>query len=440
MNILPFQLATTNDLLTSRAGLVCVAELMKSLNFSNLVDTHFPVPGSNRGFKPSAFVNSLVLMLHDGGECLDDLRHLRDDSALRELLSLKHVPQADSAGDWLRRLGQQGVLAVVEINRTVLSASLHKCQEVTLDIDATEICSANRDAKYTYNKNQGFMPMVGHIAETGQIVASDFRAGNVAPAKDNMAFIEQCQQALPKGVSITHLRIDAAGYQTAIIRHCLDQGIEFAIRAKMSQNLRSLIISRPESDWEPLIGRNDQPRDGESTCQVVHTIGDLETSFTVVVQRKPLSGQVDLAFDIEGEVVDEVTHEGYLYRAIATNRTALSNSDVIHWYNQRAEHSENRIKELKLDFGANRLPCGDFDANALYFAICTLAYNLFALMRMLLPAQWEACRATTIRWRLYALAGKVVRHGRSVTLKLTQSGVQLLAEILSRIKAFPLPI
>jgi hypothetical protein len=440
MNILPFQLATTNDLLTSRAGLVCVAELMKSLNFSNLVDTHFPVPGSNRGFKPSAFVNSLVLMLHDGGECLDDLRHLRDDSALRELLSLKHVPQADSAGDWLRRLGQQGVLAVVEINRTVLSASLHKCQEVTLDIDATEICSAKRDAKYTYNKNQGFMPMVGHIAETGQIVASDFRAGNVAPAKDNMAFIEQCQQALPKGVSITHLRIDAAGYQTAIIRHCLDQGIEFAIRAKMSQNLRSLIISRPESDWEPLIGRNDQPRDGESTCQVVHTIGDLETPFTVVVQRKPLSGQVDLAFDIEGEVVDEVIHEGYLYRAIATNRTALSNSDVIHWYNQRAEHSENRIKELKLDFGANRLPCGDFDANALYFAICTLAYNLFALMRMLLPAQWEACRATTIRWRLYALAGKVVRHGRSVTLKLTQSGVQLLAEILSRIKAFPLPI
>jgi hypothetical protein len=378
-------------------------------------------------------------MLHDGGECLDDLRHLRTDKALRELLSLKDVPQADSTGDWLRRLGQQGVSAVAEINRSLLSASLHKRQEVTLDIDATEICSAKRDAKYTYNKNQGYMPMVGHIAETGQIVASDFRAGNVAPAKDNMAFIKQCQQALPNGVSITHLRIDAAGYQTAIIRHCLDQEIEFAIRAKMSQNLRSLIISRPESDWQPLIGRDGQARHGESVCQVVHTIGDLESPFTVVVQRKTLSGQVDLAFDIDGEVVDEVIHDGYLYRAIATNRRALSNSDVIHWYNQRAEHSENRIKELKLDFGANRLPCGDFDANALYFAVCTLTYNLFALMRMLLPAQWESCRVTTIRWRLYALAGKVVRHGRSVTLKLTQSGVQLLAEILSRIRAFPLP-
>lgn len=59
--------------------------------------------------------------------------------------------------------------------------------------------------------NRGFMPKVGRIAETGQIDASDFRAGNVAPARDNMAFIEQCQQALPKGVSITHLRIDTGG-------------------------------------------------------------------------------------------------------------------------------------------------------------------------------------------------------------------------------------
>jgi hypothetical protein len=74
-----------------------VAELMKSLDFSNLVDRHFPVPGSNRGFKPSALINSLVLMLDDGGPCLDDLRHLRVDTGLRELLSLKDVPQADFA-------------------------------------------------------------------------------------------------------------------------------------------------------------------------------------------------------------------------------------------------------------------------------------------------------------------------------------------------------
>jgi len=41
---------------------------------------------------------------------------------------------------------------------------------------------------------------------------------------------------------------------------------------------------------------------------------------------------------------------------IATNRDELSDSQIIHCYNQRAEDSENRIKELKLDFGGDNYP------------------------------------------------------------------------------------
>ena len=104
---------------------------------------------------------------------------------------------------------------------------------------------------------------------------------------------------------------------------------------------------------------------------------------------------------------------------------------MVHWYNQRAEHSENRIKELKIDFGAERMPCADFNANALYFALCALAYNLFALMRSLLPVRFERCRAKTIRWRLYALAGKVVMHGRKLYLKVKASHKSLLEEVLN---------
>ena len=123
MNILPFELESTNDFLTSRAGLVCAAELMKSLSLTDLLDNHFPTPGSNRGFKPSTFVNSLILMMHDGGKCLDDLRFIRNDLALRQLIGLKTVPQADSTGGWLRRLGQRGVSGIAKVNRSVLKRS-----------------------------------------------------------------------------------------------------------------------------------------------------------------------------------------------------------------------------------------------------------------------------------------------------------------------------
>ena len=102
-----------------------------------------------------------------------------------------------------------------------------------------------------------------------------------------------------------------------------------------------------------------------------------------MIQRHPIRQSV---LDLD-EDTDSQAHcaEGFIYRAIATNRSALSDSEVIHWYNQRAEDSENRIKELELDFGGDTLPCSDFNANTWYFHIDALSYNLFALMRQLLP-------------------------------------------------------
>ena len=49
---------------------------------------------------------------------------------------------------------------------------------------------------------------------------------------------------------------------------------------------------------------------------------------------------------------------------------------------------------------------------ALYFLITALSYNVFALMRQLLPGELAQHRAITIRWRLYAIAAKVVKTGR----------------------------
>ncbi len=71
------------------------------------------------------------------------------------------------------------------------------------------------------------------------------------------------------------------------------------------------------------------------------------------------------------------------YRAIATNQDNWADNQIVHWYNQRAEGSENRIKELKLDFGGGTLPSSNFEANAIYFLTSTLSYNLFVLMRQL---------------------------------------------------------
>ena len=341
MHILPYTIANTNDLLTGRGGLVCVAELMRQIGFSSWVERYFPRPGSNRGYQPAEIVTLWMLMLHEGARCLEDVRHLRRDRALRKLLGLRRLPSADMLGDWLRRLGQDavGINALVEVNRRLLKLALRGCVEVTLDIDATPALAAKRTAQRTYLGEKGYMPMLGHIEATGQ-----------------------------------------------------------------------------------------------ETCQGVWAMDKYKTPFTLVVQRCRKGGQQALDLD-EGEdgLDDETTMTDgrYIYRELATNRNELTESEIVHWYNQRGEDSENRIKELKSDFAGERLPCEQFDANALYFHLCVTAYNLFVLLRHALPPEWHTCRAPTFRWRVYALAAKVVSHARRVYLKFQPDQADLIKTLLA---------
>lgn len=440
MNILPHKRATTNDQLTSRAGLMAIAQVMESIGLSERIDQQFPSPKSNRGFSPSTFVETLILMQHEGGFHLDDVRHIRDDKALRTVLGLKKMPQASSLGSWLRRMGKDNHSAIAwrEVNKAILKAALHKRRGITLDIDATEIVANKSEAQWTYKKNKGYMPMVGHIAEVGQIVACDFRDGNTPPSKDNLAFIHQCEKSLPTGCFVQSLRIDAAGYQEKIIRHCDDNGIKYAIRAVSSPYIKAQIAAIADKDWQPMLDKQGKPVAGQDTSRMAHWICDYEKSFTLVIQRKQVKGQVALELDSE-EASDQFVSQGYIYRAIATNQDQWADSQIVHWYNQRAEDSENRIKELKLDFGGDTLPCSDFKANELYFLISALSFNLFALMRQLLPEGMANHRVMTLRWRLYAMAAKVVRTGRQIFVKLQGNHRTLLDRVLLALRRFDPP-
>jgi hypothetical protein len=177
---------------------------------------------------------------------------------------------------------------------------------------------------------------------------------------------------------------------------------------------------------------------GQETYRTRFCIGDYEKAFTLIIQRKLIKGQASL--DLESQDgSDEINLDGYVYRAIATNRDMLSDSQIIHCYHQRGENSENRNKELKLDFGGDTLPCSNVEANALYFLISALSYNLFALMRQLLPESLAQHRAITIRWRLYAVAAKVVRTGRGLYVKPQKRHKTLLEQVLRALKGLQPP-
>lgn len=232
--------------------------------------------------------------------------------------------------------------------------------------------------------------------------------------------------------------VAAAGYQKKIIEYCDTRQIKYAIRAKTSTAIKDQLEALSEADWQPLHNKKGQAITGQDTYRMAHWISDYEQPSTWVVQRKAIEGQAELDLDSQ-ESSEEIYSGAYVYRAIATNRDELSNDQIIHWYNQRAEDSENRIKELKRDFGGDVLPCSDFNANALYFLISALSFNLFALMRQLLPEELASHRAITIRWRLYAMAAKVVKTGRQLFFKLQEKHQRLLNEVLTALRRFDSP-
>ena len=418
--MLPFKIDLTRDMITPHAGLALVGEFAVGLGLLKSVDTYLPTPGSGAGYHPSEYIFPLILMLNGGGRSLEDTRQIRDDEGLREILPLERIPSSDAFGDWLRTMGSSGGLdGLQKVHKKLLKRGMKYdgITGYTLDIDATGIEAEKQTAKMTYKGFRGYMPIVGHLAENGLVVGDEFREGNDSPSARNLSFIKHCARQMPKGKRIAALRSDSAAYQAEIINYCEQHGIQFAIGADLDEAVVGAIKTIPKKDWKAY-------KSG-SIAETVHSMEKTKEAFRLVVIRRPYQSTIFAEEDASLK-----------YTVIATNRIE-SAEDVVTWYNQRGECSENRIKELKIGFGMERMPCGQYEANAVFFRVGTLAYNLFRLFVLnTLATSWHRHQVQTLRWRLYQIAGKIVFHGGQVFLKLRRGLCHLFTDIRLRIWEF----
>lgn len=143
--VLSFKLEITKDTITPHAGLALVGELAVGIGMLKAADRELPGPGSGAGYKASEYMFPLVLMLNGGGRSLEDMRQIREDEGLREILPLQRIPSADAMGDWLRRMwGSGGLDGLERVAQRMLKRGM-KNDEIkgyTLDIDATCLLQA----------------------------------------------------------------------------------------------------------------------------------------------------------------------------------------------------------------------------------------------------------------------------------------------------------
>ena len=190
-----------------------------------------------------------------------------------------------------------------------------------------------------------------------------------------------------------------------MINRCFTDHMLFTITADQDSAVRQAIKKIGEDEWQPY------ERDRE-IAETVHTMNHAKEAFRLIVQRWP---------KLQAELFDRAP---YCYHVIATNREEPA-KDVVERHNQRGQ-AENFIKELKEGFGMDWMPCGESHANAVFFRIGVIAYNLFQAMKLLsLPPWWRTSTIATARWRLYQTAAQVVHHAHQALLKLAASGEKI---------------
>lgn len=404
--VLPFKLKRTEERITARSGLALYAEFMQAMKVGSLVDRHFPCPGSGRGFTAGAYVMPLTLMQYGGGAAIDDVREIRDDQTLREAICLKTIPTSAAIGVWLRRMGEgEGIACMEQVNdelvRTVLKKDLRT--GYTLIIDPTIIEAEKRDASMTYLGFKGYRPVVATLKENGLALSYEFKEGN-----DNGGKLQTVKKAfgkIPAGKQIEETLLDAEYYETDILAYLDANCKRWAVGADKDDAVKAVIEAIPGDSWRPFRTRQGDATERE-IAETIHAMQRGKVVFRLIVLRWK---------ERQGDLFKDT----WCYHAIACGMMDERSAEEVVWgYNARA-HIENHIKELKNGFGMEQMPSGNFGANAVYFGIGVMTYNLFLAQKMLtMPEAWRTKTIKSIRWMLIEVAGKLIRGSRRIILKI----------------------
>lgn len=431
--VLGFKIERTEEELTAHGGLALMAEYSHGLGLRRLVDRYLPEPGSHRGYAPSVFVDALVLMLQAGGQSLEDLRELEREAALMKLIGREAIPDPDSVGDWLRRMGdpqtgQAGLIGLGQVRDALNARILRRdgIQDYTLDADAMQIAAEKREAQWTYQGVKGYMPMLGFLFETAICLYDEFREGNVSPGAGQLAFYRECRKRMPKGKRMARYRADSASYGAELINELEADGVFWAITADQDAAVKEAIRRIPDEAWKEPVGGC-----GYEVAETVHTMNRTHQAFRLILKRE-IRRQPDL-LEQQGP---------YVYHGVASNWPVEEKNahEVLQWHNQRGQ-AENFNKELKQGLGLDRMPCGQSWANAVFLRMGVIAYNLFiGFKRLCCPEGWVQHTIATIRWRLVQIAGRIVRHAGRVILRLVVDAEKLALFCGIRQRCFELSV
>jgi Transposase DDE domain group 1 len=391
------------------------------------------------GTDPGRVVRDLAVMLADGGDCLADLRAVRDQQVLfgpvaSDATAFRVIDRI--AGD--RRLLDALRAARARARENAWNAGAAP-ERIVIDIDATLITahSEKDGAAGTFKRGFGFHPLLAYLDGSREALAGVLRPGNAGAntAADHVEILQLALGQLPREIAAKAelvVRTDSAAATHEFTDELRAAHVQFLMGYDLTAGVRNAILGLPETAWQPAIRQDGQLRGGAWVAELTDHL-DLarwpQRTRVIVRRERPHPG-AQLSFS---------DHDGHRFQCTLTD---LEGDTVeLECLHRARASAEDRVRTGK-QTGLENLPFREFDHNAVWLELSMLAQDLIAWTQLLaLDGELAICEPKTLRYRLLHTAARLTFHARRATLRLQRDWpwATALATAFARLAALPPP-
>ena len=407
----------TDKKISPWGGIRIVQELYRRCGLKGIIGSlELPQPGSNRGYDPVEVIEGFMVSVLLGAKRIAHAEVLRHDEVIRDIFNWKKgVPSQSTFSRFFRKYD-------MEANDRIFPSVMRQWFEqfaldkVTIDIDSTVISryGTQEGVEVGYNSQKpgrgSHHPILAFVSELNMVANAWMRPGKAGAATDFEAFLDELLTIIPRE-KIGLIRADSGFYGKNHLNKLEKEGRNYVIAAHLKGGLRAQIFH--QEHWYPLLDKQDI---GIDYCSFTWKAHGWKKARRFVVLRKdvdrhPKTGGKLLFPELEA-------FESYKYVAFVTNMD-LSSKMIWQIYNQRAD-CENRIKELKYDYGIEGFCFDDLYATENAFRWVMVIHNLMALFKLeLLKERKHRTMLSTLNFQFIAIGSYLSKSARKTILNLS---------------------
>jgi len=389
---------------TPFGGMKLLKDFIDTTNIiEDLRGVNLPYPQSNAGIDPIDIIQGFWLSIFTGASRYIHADWLRYDTVLQEIFQIKRLPSQSTYSRFFHKFSWEKNEEVFALLQQKFLSQID-VGALTIDLDSSVITRyGNQEgAKKGYNPRKmgrnSHHPLMAFIDQTKMVANAWMRAGNTSDLNNYDAFLTETFDVALKDKEIGLVRADSGFYSNNFLKWFEKRDLNYVIAVKFYQNIK-FEIGKIEK-WVEIT-------DGLEVCNMYFKPDNGEKRRYIIVRKRikdfPNSG---------GKLLfDEPT---YRYSTYVTN-LKLPVDQIYNIYNTRAD-CENRIKELKYDFGADNFCLKEFYATEASFRFIMMAYNIMALFKH--QVLNSTMQLKTLRAYCFAIGSWITNHANEEVLNI----------------------